>query len=183
MHEILVDNSGTGGTWSMSLIDRSTHGVRTPLLSINSSTGKITIARDLEVSGTMTVAGSSLALAAIGSTPNANGATLTAQVLNLQPASASFGGVVTTAAQTFAGLKTFNAGVDLASGQVYKVNGTQVVTSRQVAIADEATANATAAGVTYDQTVAQTAVALVNALKVKLNATLAMLRVHGLIAP
>lgn len=47
-------------------------------------------------------------LAAIGSSPNANAATLTGQVLNLEPASASFGGVVTTGTQTFAGAKTFN---------------------------------------------------------------------------
>ena len=35
--------------------------------------------------------------------------TLAAQLLTLQPASASFGGVVTTGAQTFAGAKTFNS--------------------------------------------------------------------------
>lgn len=44
----------------------------------------------------------------IGSSPNANGATLSAGTLTLQPASAAFGGVVTTTAQTFAGAKTFN---------------------------------------------------------------------------
>ncbi len=55
--------------------------------------------------------GSITALAAIGSSPNANGATLTGTVLNLEPASASFGGVVTTGAQTFGGTKTFVAPV------------------------------------------------------------------------
>lgn len=50
-------------------------------------------------------------LAAVGSSPNANAATLTGQVLNLEPASASFPGVVTTAAQTFAGAKTFNSNI------------------------------------------------------------------------
>lgn len=45
-------------------------------------------------------------LAAIGSSPNANGATISGSTLNLQPASASFGGVVTTGAQTIAGIKT-----------------------------------------------------------------------------
>lgn len=48
-------------------------------------------------------------LSAIGSTPNANGATATGNVLNLEPASASFGGVVTTGPQTFAGAKTFTS--------------------------------------------------------------------------
>ena len=57
---------------------------------------------DLVVSG-----GGSVTLSPIGAVPNANAATLTGSVLNLQPASASFGGVVTTGDQTFAGIKTF----------------------------------------------------------------------------
>lgn len=47
----------------------------------------------------------------IGSSPNANGATVTGRFLSLQPASASYGGVVTTSAQTFAGDKTFTGNV------------------------------------------------------------------------
>lgn len=43
----------------------------------------------------------------VGSSPNANAATITGNVLNLQPASASFPGVVTTLSQTLAGAKTF----------------------------------------------------------------------------
>jgi hypothetical protein len=50
--------------------------------------------------------GGVLSLSAIGGTANANAATITGTVLNLQPADASFGGVVTTGAQTFAGAKT-----------------------------------------------------------------------------
>jgi len=45
-------------------------------------------------------------LATIGASPNAFGATIAGTQLNLEPASASFGGVVTTLAQTFAGDKT-----------------------------------------------------------------------------
>ncbi len=53
---------------------------------------------------------SNVTLAAIGAVPNANGASIDAsQVLTLEPASASFGGVVTTGAQTFGGTKTFSA--------------------------------------------------------------------------
>ena len=52
-------------------------------------------------------------LAAIGSVPNANGASISSTTLNLQPASAGYGGVVTTAAQTFAGAKTFNNNVEV----------------------------------------------------------------------
>jgi hypothetical protein len=50
-----------------------------------------------------------LTLANIGSTPNAQGASLSDQALTLQPASASYGGIVTTGTQTFAGTKTFSS--------------------------------------------------------------------------
>lgn len=56
-----------------------------------------------------------ITLAAIGSSANANGASLSNQVLTLQPASASFGGVVTTGTQTFAGAKTFSGEVTINS--------------------------------------------------------------------
>lgn len=51
--------------------------------------------------------GSSFSLAAVGSSPNANGASYSAGVFNLQPASISFPGVVTTGSQTFDGDKTW----------------------------------------------------------------------------
>ncbi len=49
------------------------------------------------------------ALAAIGSSANANGATISGSTLNLEPASANYGGIVTTGTQVFAGAKTFNS--------------------------------------------------------------------------
>ena len=63
--------------------------------------------------------GGVLSLSAIGGTANANAATISGTVLNLQPASASFGGVVTTGTQTFAGSKTFN-------NDIYVIGGAQV---------------------------------------------------------
>jgi hypothetical protein len=51
-------------------------------------------------------------LSTIGSTPNANGAVIAGSILTLEPASHSFGGLVTTGAQAFAGAKTFDV-VDL----------------------------------------------------------------------
>lgn len=50
-----------------------------------------------------------LSLSAIGASPNANALTLSGTTLNAEPASASFGGVVTTGTQTLAGSKTFSA--------------------------------------------------------------------------
>lgn len=48
-----------------------------------------------------------ITLAPIGAVPNANGATLAAGVLNLQPASDTLGGVLTAGAQEIGGDKTF----------------------------------------------------------------------------
>lgn len=67
-------------------------------------------------SGATGATGAIGALAAIGSSPNANALTLSGSTLNAEPASASFGGVVTTAAQTFAGNKTFSGGIIASSG-------------------------------------------------------------------
>lgn len=75
---------------------------------------KLRVNGDASVSGSLTASNVSgtntgnVTLAAIGSTPNANGATITGQALNLEPASGSFGGIVTTGTQTFAGAKTFS---------------------------------------------------------------------------
>jgi hypothetical protein len=63
--------------------------------------------------------GGVLSLSPIGSTPNSNAANITGTVLNLQPADALFGGVVTTGAQTFAGSKTFN-------NDIYVIGGAEV---------------------------------------------------------
>ena len=68
-------------------------------------------------------------MAAIGSSPNANGATISGSTLNLQPASTSFGGVVTTSTQGFTGFKYFpsNIGLGTASasiGSTHLITGT-----------------------------------------------------------
>ena len=64
---------------------------------------------DLSADRSWTVTGGVSTMGAIGSTPNANGATITGTTLVLQPANASFGGIITTSAQTIAGLKTFTS--------------------------------------------------------------------------
>lgn len=52
-------------------------------------------------------AGPGFTLSAIGSSPNANGASISGASLILQPANGTYGGVVTAGAQTIAGVKTF----------------------------------------------------------------------------
>lgn len=80
-------------------------------------------------------------LALIGATPNGFGASLSNQTLTLQPANASFGGVVTTISQNFAGDKTFvdnvNVGGNLVVTGDFTVNGTTTfVNSTNLAVTD-----------------------------------------------
>jgi hypothetical protein len=85
-----------------------TSGTSAQILAADGSV--ITAGTNITISGGTISAsgGGSITLSAIGSTPNANAATLTGSALNLEPASTSFGGVVTTGTQTFAGAKTFS---------------------------------------------------------------------------
>lgn len=66
-------------------------------------------------------------LAPVGAAPNANGASLSGQVLTLQPADGTHPGLVTILAQVIAGSKTFsdllhaNGGIDLAGANITAV--------------------------------------------------------------
>jgi hypothetical protein len=59
-----------------------------------------------------------------------NGASISGSTLNLEPASASFGGIVNTTTQTFAGAKTFNA--DILTNGVRVGRGVAGITSNTV---------------------------------------------------
>ena len=115
----------TTGTQSMAGAKTFSTSVGTPALTTSATTGNpaVTIVDGSKVcldGATCTHAVTSttfsgtnsgdVTLAAVGSTPSANGASLATQVLTLQPADASHPGVMTAAAQTFGGVKTF-AGV------------------------------------------------------------------------
>lgn len=88
--------------------------------------------------GTITLsvpAGGGLTLGAFGSTPNANGLSLTSGVLNMQPADATHPGGVSITTQSVLGAKTFLTSV---SSPLYTSSGALLVTS--------ATASGTAVG-------------------------------------
>jgi len=63
--------------------------------------------------------GGSITLAAIGSTPNADGATISGSTLNLQPADSTYGGLVSTSQQKFRGEKTFTDNVSINNNILY----------------------------------------------------------------
>ena len=81
------------------------------------SNGQVLTTDGSGVTSWTTVSGGSgvTTMAAIGAVPNADGASISGVTLTLQPANGSFGGVVTTAAQTLAGVKTFSSAPVLSS--------------------------------------------------------------------
>lgn len=80
--------------------------------------------QDLTITGSLHATGF-IQLKQIGSSPNPNGMTLTLATstgpnyLNLEPASAFFGGVVSTGMQEFAGDKRFLASILMTGGNIY----------------------------------------------------------------
>lgn len=91
------------------------------LATVNSNVGSFTNASiTVNGKGLITAASNGTSavttLAAVGSSPNANAATISGTTLNLQPASASFPGVITTGTQTIAGDKTFSGSSVISTG-------------------------------------------------------------------
>lgn len=86
--------------------------------------------------------GSSLAMAAFGSSPNANGGTISGGFLTLQPADATNPGGVSTGSQTFAGTKTFANIIDsgLTASQAVVTDGSKQLASLAYASANTASA-------------------------------------------
>ncbi len=113
-----VTNVKTSGTLTSGTVTYpNAHGTANQVLS---TTG----------SGTLTwttLSGGVTTMAAIGSTANVNGASISGTTLTLQPANDTYGGVVTTAAQTFAGEKTFNANIVSNGVKVGNVGGSNNV--------------------------------------------------------
>lgn len=98
---------------SNALIMQSASATRPGLVNLTTQTfaGNKTFSGSISASNLSGTNTGDLTLGAVGSSANANAATLAAQVLNLEPASASFPGVVTTGIQSFAGAKTFTGAI------------------------------------------------------------------------
>ena len=86
--------------------------------------GKVLTSDANGVASWTTLSGGVTTMAAIGSVPNANGASISGTTLTLQPADATNGGVVNTTNQTFAGSKTFNSDISVNTVKIGKGNGT-----------------------------------------------------------
>ena len=109
------------------------------------------------IPGPIGATGSVANVGAISSLPTANGASINNGVLNLTPADATNGGVVTMGTQTFGGAKTFNNSIStngtLTAGDVTYPNthgaGGQVLTTTGTGTLSWTTVSAGASGVPY----------------------------------
>jgi hypothetical protein len=110
---IQLGANGFNGTTPISKVKTSgtiTAGTVTYPNAHNSTNGQVLTVNAAGM--TNWVSPTTVTVGTISNTSNSNGATITAGgVLNLAPADATNGGVVTSGAQTFAGLKTFNDGI------------------------------------------------------------------------
>jgi len=103
--------TGTTGTASTNLVYSTSPVFITPRLASTSTSGYVWTATDASGNGSWQNVAGVNTMAAIGATANANGASISGGTLTLQPASATYGGVVTTGTQTIAGNKTFSGDV------------------------------------------------------------------------
>lgn len=112
----------------------------TPANNIQFTSSDNTVSIVSNVSGhsiNFSVAGNDLTLATFGSIPNANGLSIVANVLNMQPADGTHPGGVSTTTQTFAGVKT------LSSAPIFSTltgiligNGASAVSAQSVTLYD-----------------------------------------------
>lgn len=85
-----------------------------------------------------------VSLSAFGSTPGANGASLSGQALTLQPADATNPGGVSTGTQTFAGVKTFSSAPNLSSltaSLPLKLDGSKNITAAAISLSGSEVTN------------------------------------------
>lgn len=111
MSQVGVFSDNSSGAIDIVTITGNTGGAVSPDASGNINvigSGTVTVT-GTPIDNTLTVsvaAGGGLSLSTFGSTPNANGLSLAAGVLNMQPADATNPGGVSTAKQSFAAVKT-----------------------------------------------------------------------------
>lgn len=107
-YTVLTNTSGTNsGDAPLAILDESVS--KTANASSLDFVGSAVAVTNVGGACTVTITGASgvTTMAAIGASANANGATISGSNLNLEPASASFGGVLTAGTQSIAGAKTF----------------------------------------------------------------------------
>lgn len=129
--------------------------------STSTSTGSIVTSGGLGVAGAINaggmILGSNLSgsnsgdvtLTAVGSSPNADAASLSGQALTIQPSDGTHPGVNTTSAQTYAGVKTFSSAPNFSSltaSLPLQLDGSKNVTSAAIDLSGSEATGILAAG-------------------------------------
>lgn len=115
-----LDDVGTNFSLNLGSVSALTAN-KTLTLDVNDANRSVDMSGNLTVSGNADVSGTNtgdVTLGTFGSTPNGNGASLSGQILTLQPADGSNPGGVSTSAQTLGGLKTLANGLALTQSLV-----------------------------------------------------------------
>ncbi len=115
-YETYRANVPTKGSETVALVDNATGVAYTPTTPANWTLVPTVVQGALDSLAAITSLNTTdVTLAAVGSSPSANGASLSGQVLTLQPADATHPGLVTILTQSFAGAKTFTGTVTVNS--------------------------------------------------------------------
>lgn len=113
----------TAGTLAMAAAGAAAAGAVTT--GVQSFAGAKTFTGAISASNLSNTNSGDITLATVGSTPAAAGASLSTQVLTLQPADGTNGGVISLLAQTMgAGIKTFTSAPSFSAGTTYAGTGT-----------------------------------------------------------
>lgn len=134
---------------------------RTLTIDVSNANRTIDMSGDLTVSGTATISGTNtgdVTVTSVGSSPNANGISLSGQQIQLQPANGSNPGVLTAGTQTIGGDKTFSGAVIISgnltvNGTTTTVNTTNLVVTDNNIVLNNGGNDTTAqgAGITVDR--------------------------------
>lgn len=123
--------------------------------SINPGTTQTFLGRSSTAWYSSYTAGGSITLGTAGSTPNASGASLAGTALTLQPADATYPGIVSTTTQTFAGAKTFSSSITT-TALTFSDTASAIITSNVTPTGSNDTAFIMRAVGNFDTTAAHT---------------------------
>lgn len=116
MTSLTGDVTGTGpGATATTIANNVVTNAKSAQMATNTikgnNTGGTANASDLTVSQVNTMLGDVTTLAAVGSSPSNNGASISGNTLTLQPADGTHPGVITSGTQTIGGAKTFSGAI------------------------------------------------------------------------